>query len=296
MKIKNKKFSLSKTIVSVLLVMVFVMPFILVISVSLGSDESITKYGYTFFPKSFDISGYKAIMKNPVQLINSYKVTAIYSFASTILSLIVQSMLAYSISRPAMKRKVKNVIIVYMFITMLFHGGLVPSYIVNCKYLKLNDTMWIYILPTLMNVWNVLVIRTFFMGLPDGLTEAAKIDGAGEFRIFTTIVIPLSKPVLATIGFMTLLSRWNDWNTALIYIKKPELYSLQYLLQRILKESEYIKQMAQTAADANVSGMTESTDSMKFAMAILAAGPMLVVFPFFRKYFARGLTVGSVKG
>ena len=283
-------------VVTLILLLIFVMPFLLVISVSLSGEDTIAKYGYTFFPHEFNLSGYKAVMRNPMQLLNSYKVTALYSAIATLMALVVQSMLAYSISRPGMKRRVKNAIIVYLFITMLFHGGLVPSYIINCKYLHLNNTIWIYILPALTSVWNILVIRTFFVGLPDGLMEAAKIDGAGEFRIFATIVIPLSKPVLATIGFMTLLARWNDWNTALIYIKKPELYSLQYLLQRILQESEYLKQLLETAIDSNFTNMQESADGMKFAMAILAAGPMLVVFPFFRKYFAKGLTVGSVKG
>ena len=278
----------------IFIVLVFFMPFLLVISVSLSNDDTILKYGYTFLPKIIDTSAYRQVFKNAGQLIQSYKITIIYSLAGTLVALIVQSTIAYAISRP--NYKLRKFLTVYLFITMLFHGGLVPTYILVCKYLHLGNTIWVYIL-TGVSTWNVIVMRTFFKGLPDGLAEAAKIDGASEYRTFAQIILPLSKPVLATIGFMTLLGKWNDWNTSLIYIKSPKLYSLQYLLQKILREAEYLKQMAMSGTGGlETSTINESTDSMKFAMAVLAAGPMLVIFPFFQKYFCRGLTVGSVKG
>ena len=276
------------------LILVFLMPFILVVSVSLSNDDTILKYGYTFFPKVFDTSSYRQILKNADQLIQSYKITIIYSVAATILTIIVQSMVGYSLSRPNFK--LRNFLTGYFFVTMLFSGGLVPSYILNTRYLHLDNTMWIYILGG-VSTWNIIIFRTFFKGLPDSLVEAAKIDGANEFMVFIKMIIPLSKPVLATIGFMTLLAKWNDWNTSLIYIKSPKLYSLQYLLQKILREAEYMEQMAQSGMQTiGIENTEQSTDSMKFAMAVLAAGPMLFVFPFFQKYFCRGLTVGSVKG
>ena len=270
------------------------MPFLLVVSVSLSNDDTILKYGYTFLPKIIDAAAYRQVFRNSAQLIQSYKITIIYSLAGTFVALVVQSTIAYAISRP--NYKLRKPLTVYLFITMLFHGGLVPTYILICKYLHLGNTIWVYIL-TGVSTWNVIVMRTFFKGLPDGLAEAAKIDGASEYRTFAQIILPLSKPVLATIGFMTLLAKWNDWNTSLIYIKSPKLFSLQYLLQKILREAQYLKQMAQSGTvNVDTSNVTEATDSMKFAMAVLAAGPMLVIFPFFQKYFCRGLTVGSVKG
>ena len=286
--------SVFKGIAYILLVMVFLMPFILVISVSLSNEETLLKYGYTFFPKVFDLNGYRAVLKNSTQLIRSYEVTIFYSLVGTLLMLVVQSMVGYTLSRNTYK--LRGFLTGYFFVTMLFSGGLVPAYILNCQYLHIDNTIWIYIL-TGVSAWNIIILRTFFQGLPAGLVEAAKIDGASEYRTFWQIIVPLSKPVLATIGFMTLLAKWNDWNTSLIYIKSPKLYSLQYLLQKILREAEYLKQMAMSGeAGAEFSNIEESTDSMKFAMAVLAAGPMLVVFPFFQKYFSRGLTVGSVKG
>ncbi len=294
MKQKFTFWTILKALVYILIILIFFMPFLLVVSVSFSNDDTILKYGYTFFPKIIDTAAYQHVFKNAGQLIQSYKITIIYSLAGTLVALIVQSTIAYAISRP--NYKLRKALTVYLFITMLFHGGLVPTYILICKYLHLGNTIWVYIL-TGVSTWNVIVMRTFFKGLPDGLAEAAKIDGASEYRTFAQIILPLSKPVLATIGFMTLLAKWNDWNTSLIYIKSPKLYSLQYLLQKILREAQYLKQMAQSGTGGlEASSITEATDSMKFAMAVLAAGPMLVVFPFFQKYFCRGLTVGSVKG
>ena len=162
----------------------------------------------------------------------------------------------------------------------------------------MGNTVWVYIFPNLVNAFHVIVIRTFFQGLPQSLTEAAKIDGASELRIFFKIVIPLSKPVIATISLLTLLARWNDWNTALIYIKSTNLYSLQYLLQKILREVEFVKNMAESTpiAGIDMDATQLPSETIRFAMCMVAAGPMLVVFPFFQKYFAKGLTVGAVKG
>ncbi len=272
----------------------FILPLVMVISISVSSEDAISDFGYTLFPNEVSFDAYKLAFQNPQQLLNSYKTTIIFSLSATALSLLVQSMVAYPLSKKTYKHK--KFVTIYIFITMLFSGGLVPSYILNTQYLHINNTIWIYIIPGLVGAWNIIVMRTFFQGLPDGLPEAAKIDGANEFYIYAKIIMPLSKPVLATIGFMTLLAKWNDWNTSLIYIRKPELYSLQYLLQRILREVEYIKSLQNTQAAALVNTSNMPTESFRFAMAVLAAGPMLMIFPFFQKYVSKGLTIGAVKG
>ena len=291
---KINLFSIIKGLVIILLALIFIMPFVLVLSVSVSDNETLLKYGYTFFPKTINFSVYKAIFSNSQQLVQSYKITILYSLLASVLSVIIQSMIAYSLSRRTYKYC--KFLTVYLFITMLFSGGLIPSYILNSQYLHLNNTFWVYIFPGLVSTWNIIIIRTFFQGLPEGLVEASKIDGASEFRIYAQIIMPLSKPVLATICFMTLLSKWNDWNTCLIYIRNSNLYSLQYLLQRILREAEYLKSIANTSSGLLLTDIEAPTDVMKFAMAVLAAGPMMVAFPFFQKYFTRGLTVGSIKG
>lgn len=278
----------------IVLSLTYILPLILMISISISSEEAIMQYGYSLFPKVISLDGFRQALAKPHQIIQSYKVTFAFSMLSTFLAMIVQSFGAYPLSRANFKYKKQ--VTIYLFITMLFSGGLVPSYILNTQYLRLNNTFWIYIFPSLTNVWNVIVFRTFFQGLPTGLAEAAKIDGASETRTFLTIILPLSTPVFASLGFMSVLAKWNDWNTSLLYIKNSELYSLQYLLQRILREVEFVQGLADEAQMQMAGKENLPTETMRYAMAILAAGPMMVVFPFFQKYFAKGITVGSVKG
>ena len=291
------KITLGRVILHLFLIalsLTYILPLILMVSISVSSEQSIVEYGYSFIPKAFSLDAYRQAFANPQQIIDSYKVTAIFSIIATILAMLVQSLMAYPLSRANFKSK--KFLTTYLFITMLFSGGLVPSYILNTQYLHLQDTIWVYILPCLTSAWNVIIFRTFFQGLPEGLVEAAKIDGAKEIQIFFRIIFPLSRPVLASLGFMYLVGKWNDWNTALLYIREPKLYSLQYLLQRILREAEFVKGLQETNSAGLITTDILPTESMRYAMAILAAGPMLIVFPFFQKYFARGLTVGSVKG
>lgn len=292
-----KRISVGRIVLNIFMVLVsftYVLPLILMIAISLSSESAVKEYGYTLIPKVFSMDAYRQAIANPYQLLQSYKITIAFSILGTFLATLVQSLMAYPLSRP--NYKLKGGITIYIFITMLFSGGLVPSYILNTQYLRLGNTFWIYIFPGLMSAWNVIVFRTFFQGLPGGLVEAAKIDGAQELTIFFRIILPLSTPVMASLGFMTLVAKWNDWNTSLLYIRNSKLYSLQYLLQRILNEVEYIKSLQETSASNLFDSDNMPQETMRYAMAILAAGPMLMVFPVFQKYFAKGLTVGSIKG
>ena len=274
----------------------FIIPFIYVISASFTSDNDLIKYGYQIFPVKFVTTAYQYVFKNSGQLIDSYLVTTFYSFFGTFLSVIVMAGVAYPISRSNFMHR--GFVSFFVFFTMLFSGGLVPSYILNTQYLHLRDNIWVYIIPSLASAWFIILLRTFFAQLPISLIESAKIDGASELRIFFQIILPLSKPVLATVALLVLLGKWNDWCTTLIYISNKKLFSLQYLLQEILLEADFLNTMVKNRA---IGGDMQSTvkipaESIKFAMAIIAAGPMLVIFPFFQKYFTRGLTIGAVKG
>ena len=295
-----KKMTLGRVILHVFLIALsftYILPLVLMVMISITAESAIEMNGYSFFPAQFSLEAYRQAFTNPEQIINSYKTTAIFSVVQVVLMLFIQTMMAYPLSRNVFNGK--KFVTKFLFITMLFNGGLVPNYILNTQYLHLNDTIWIYILPSLVGAWNIFIFKSFFQGLPDGLVEAAKIDGAREFQVYFKMIIPLSTPVIATIGFMGLVGKWNDWNTALLYIRKPELYSLQYLLQKILREAEYLKNLRETnAAAAALLGGEEAlpAESMRYAMAMLAAGPMLIVFPFFQKYFSKGMVVGSIKG
>ncbi len=278
----------------IILALCFIIPFIYVVSVSLSNEDELIKHGYKLIPAYIDTAAYRYVFKNPQKIIWAYRTTITESIASTVLSIIVMSLLAYPLSRK--NYKLRKPVSLYVYFTTLFSGGLVPTYILNTQYLHLGNSMLVYILPVLVNAFNVIIIRTSFQSLPESLIESAKIDGCSEFRTLFKIVLPLSKPVIATIGLMTLLGRWNEWNATLLYIRDEQLYTLQYLLQRILREADYINKMASESVSAIDMGKSVPSESMRFAMCVIAAGPMMLIFPFFQKYFAKGLTVGAVKG
>lgn len=269
-----------------------VFPFWLLVSASLSDSAVLAAKGYQVWPNPVDFSSYAYVFKNPDRILRAYGVTATFSVISMVMSVLLMSMVGYTLSRDNLRGR--GAINFYLYFTMLFNGGLVPTYIITAKILHLNNTLWVYILPNLINPWYVFMIRTFFKGIPGEIVESATIDGASEYRIFAQMILPLSKPVLATVALFVFLNSWNDWNTALIYITNEKLYSLQYLLQSIM---ENINQLKQNQMAANMSGMKDiPAETVRMAMAIVAAGPALLVFPFFQKYFVKGLTVGSVKG
>lgn len=292
MKTKNKH-QIGLTLTFIIICFFIIYPFLLLVSVSLSSEKDIAMYGYRLIPKAIDLTAYKYVFKNPQTIFQAYKVTAVFSVLSMIFSVIMMSMIAYPLSRNVFNGK--KSVSMYLYFTMLFSGGLTPTYILLTQYLHLNDTIWIYILPGMISPWYVFMMRTFFQCLPDGIIESAYIDGASEFTIYLKFVIPLSKPVLATIALFVFLGKWNDWYTSMLYINvKDELISLQYLLQRIMQNVQLLQQNPDMESLLDSSEIPSETARM--AMAVVAAGPALFVFPFFQKYFVRGLTIGSVKG
>ena len=258
----------------------FVLPLIVVISASFTSEQALTSGGFSLLPRDFTLDAYKS------------------AFSSGTRVLLVAALAAYPLSRSNFR--FRRPITVFIFFTMLFGAGMIPNYIIFAKYYKLADSIWIYILPGITGgAWNTMVFRTFFKGLPETLFEAAYLDGASELRIFFSVVLPLSTPVFASLGFMALVARWNDYTTSMIYIRNESLYTLQYLLQRMMDQAEFMKNLANNPMMSGSVSLDTSmlpSESLKFAMCVIAAGPMLVVFPFFQKYFAQGLTIGAVKG
>ncbi len=270
-----------------------IFPFLLVVSVSLSREADIVEYGYKLLPKNIDLSAYKYVLQSPQAIIDAYKITIAESFLGTFLSVLLMAMAAYALSVKALKGR--SFFSMFFYFTMLFSGGLVPSYILNTQYLHLNNTFWIYIFPSLVNVWHMFMMRTFFSQIPGEISESAMLDGANEYRIFLQMIVPLSKPVIATVFLLGFLGRWNQWNTSLLYIDNPKLVSLQYLLQKIMKNIQVLQQSAEMGIGLETQGDIPS-ETARMAMAVVVAGPALLIFPFFQKYFVKGLTVGSVKG
>lgn len=270
-----------------------VFPLISILSISFSNETDIVKNGYSLIPRKFDLTAYAYILYKPTQILNAYKMSLLVSGLGTLMSLLIVSGISYSLSRPDFKYR--NRLSFYTFFTLLFNGGLVPTYIVISNLLHLKNTIWVLILPYLAYSWFILILRTFMQKIPMEIIESCTIDGANEFRIFFQIILPLSKPGLATVGLFILLQYWNDWWLSLLYIEKESLVPLQYMLYRMMANIEFLT----SSSNMMPPGMETTTlpsESARMAMAMLAAGPMLMVFPFFQKHFVKGLTVGAVKG
>ena len=293
MKKKNIIFQIVLIVIFAILCALTIFPFLLLVSVSLSSAEAVAKFGYQLIPQEISWDAYIFVFENPQTILRAYGVTFIVSLLFMVFGVLLMAMVAYPLSRS--KLKGKNAINFYIYFTMLFGGGLIPTYLLVASTLHLNNTIWVYVVPHMISPWYVFMMRTFFKGIPGEIIESATVDGASEYTIFIKMILPLSKPVLATVALMMFLGKWNDWNTALIYISDAKLYSLQYLLQKILRELDMITQMQQ-AGMGSVDAAKIPGETMRMAMAVVAAGPALVVFPFFQKYFVKGLTVGAVKG
>ena len=281
------------TLLFILLALFCVVPILYILSASLSDEIQLTKEGYSLLPRGFSLEAYKYILESPKPIINAYGVTILVTLGGTAVSLLVTTMLAYVIARKDFK--VGRVFAFMIFFSMLFNGGLVPTYIMLTKYYHLKDTIWALILPYIIMPWHVFLMKGFLADIPTSLIEAAKIDGAGEVKTFFKIIVPISKPALATVGLFIAFTYWNDWYQSMLYIDSPDINSLQFYLYRIMNNIQYLSTSMQ-AGNISIDIASLPSETARMALCILAAGPMLVVFPFFQKYFVKGLTVGAVKG
>lgn len=269
-----------------------IIPFLLVISSSLTDEETILEQGFQLIPPQISTEAYQLLFKYPADIIKAYGVTISVTVLGTVLGLFLTSMTAYVLARKDFKWR--NGFSFFFFFTTLFSGGLVPWYLLMVNYLQLKDTMAALILPLLMNVFYIIVMKSFMSSIPDAIIESAKIDGSGDFQIYWRFILPLSKPALATIGLFIALAYWNDWYNALLFISNSDLMPLQYYLYRLLGNMDGMrKAMMESGAVVNINIPTES---LKMAMTIVATGPILLAYPFIQRYFVQGLTIGAVKG
>lgn len=265
------------------------LPIWLTVSGSFTSERAIYQ-GLRLIPAEFSLEAYKLILKTPGDMINAYKVTIIIVAVGTVLGLILTSMTAYVLYRKDFKYR--NGFAFFYFFTTLFSGGLVPSYILTCA-LGLRNTYTVLIISGVFSVFNMIVMRTYFTGnIPQALVESAKIDGADDFRIYMSIVMPSATPILATIGLLLALAYWNNWNTAMLYIDEKSLYPLQYYLYRIFQSV----QMSTIMKEAGIETQQVPQEGYKLAMTVFTMGPVILFYPFVQKYFVAGVTIGAVKG
>ncbi len=271
-------------------------PFVLLVMSSVSDEKAIIKYGYSFWPKAFSLEAYSYLMSTFDQIARAYGITILVTIIGTTTCLFITSMIAYPLSRKDMP--LRSILSFFVFFTLLFNGGLVPTYLMYTQLFHLKNTIFGLIVPLLlMNAYYVLLMRTFFAtSIPEALLEAAKIDGAGEFKIFFGIVLPLSKPILATIGLFAGMNYWNDWYNGLIYITDPELYSIQNILNRIIRDIQFLANNASLAGNSNELMASVPSETVRMAIAVIGILPILVIYPFVQKYFVKGIALGAVKG
>ncbi|NMH70499.1 carbohydrate ABC transporter permease [Bacillus sp. RO3] len=271
-----------------------IFPFLYVIIISLSNEQSLAENGYQLIPEQWSLEAYKYLWEMKAQVVRAYGVTILVTVLGTFISVTVIALYAYAISRKQFVFRKQFTFIA--FFTMLFSGGMVPFYIVMTQFLDLKNSMWALILPMAVNAFYIIIMRTFFLrSVPEAILESARIDGAGEWRIFLTIVLPLSVPGIATIALFNTLAYWNDWFNALLFIDDPNLIPLQSLLMRIENNMDFIKQNAMLSNQNSSILESIPQDSARMAMVVIATLPIALSYPFFQKYFIKGLTIGGVK-
>lgn len=291
----TKKSNVVLNIIFILVVLSCVLPLMLILIISLTDEQAVIMNGYSFFPKKWSVSAYKYLFARSSGVLRAYGVTIFATTVGTFLSLLITTLFAYPLSRKSFKHR--RFFSGFIYFTMLFSGGIVPWIIMYSQVIPIKNTIWALIIPSLMSAWNVMLMRTFMSGnIPDEILESSRIDGASELRVFFTIVIPLSVAGLATIGLFSILAFWNDWYLPMIFITDPGLSNIQYLMYSMLNNVMYLSSMASTNPNAIMALRDMPAETIRMAVAVIAIGPVIFAYPFFQRFFVKGLTVGSVKG
>lgn len=296
MKIKRDNiFQICANIFMMFLSAACILPFILLIASSITDENSLIKNGYSYIPQKLSFAAYTYLWGEASVIFHAYSITILVTIVGTVVSLAITSALAYPLSRKDLPFRKPLTFIV--FFTMLFNGGLVPTYLIYTQGFHIKNTLFALIIPgLLMNGFNIMLMRTFFLtSIPDALIESAKVDGASEVRIFYKIILPLSLPILATVGLFEGIAYWNDWYNGLIYITDTNLFSIQVILNRIITDAQFL---ASGNFGTQVSGAAASipNTAVRMAIAVIGVIPILMAYPFFQKYFVKGITIGAVKG
>ncbi|NLO38825.1 MAG: carbohydrate ABC transporter permease [Ruminiclostridium sp.] len=269
-----------------------ILPFVLIISSSFTAEKSITLHGFSLFPREFSLDAYDLIFQNPRMVLGSYAVTIGLTITGTLIGLFIIAMTGYALQRPDFL--LRNHISFYIYFTTLFSGGLIPFYMMVTRTLKLKDSYLAVLLPLMMSPWLIILMKNFLKSIPHSITESATIDGANDFYIFIKIILPTATPALATVGLFLALSYWNEWYNSMLFLSsRVEYRPLQLFLYNTVNEAKYIRD---SAAASNIPAIEIPLESMKMATAVVATGPVIFIYPFVQKYFIQGITVGAVKG
>lgn len=290
----NKKEQVFLNTVFIILVVFAVAPLLILISSSFTDEAVLLSEGYNFFPRKFSLGAYEYLFMSGSKIIRASGITVFVTFVGTSLSLLLTILFAYPLSRRELP--FRSFISFYVFFTMLFNGGLVPVYMMWTQTFGIKNTVWALIFPRLlMSAFYIIMMRSFFQNtIPEELIEAARMDGCGEFRILFQIVVPLSKPMIATIALMVGLGYWNDWTNSLYFVTDESLFSIQAMLNTIMTNIQFLA--SSPAGSVGGGAVTLPSAGVRMAIAVIGVVPILCIYPFFQKYFVKGIVVGGVKG
>ncbi|MCJ7844893.1 MAG: carbohydrate ABC transporter permease [Blautia sp.] len=290
----SKKFNVIATVILGILVVVTMVPILMIVIASFTEEKTLLRDGYSLLPGALSVDAYIYMVKQGAIIVRAYGVSILVTVVGTLGSVLITAMLAYPMSRKAFKYR--GILTFFVFFTMLFSGGIVPSYIMWTRVFQIKDTIWALILPNyLVTAFNVFLVKNYYTNsIPDSLIEAAQIDGAGEMKIFWKVILPLSVPTIATVSLFSGLAYWNDWINGLYYINDAKLYSIQILLLKIMNNINALKQ--NTGSLMGTGAVSLPGTSIRMAMAVIGILPILLIYPFVQKYFIKGVVVGAVKG
>lgn len=279
----------------ILLVLSCVLPFLLMVMASLTEEMTLTRNGYSFFPEVFSLETYRYIIRSAGTILRGYVMTIVVTVIGTVCNLVLTILFAYPLSRKDLPYR--SGLSFFLFFTMLFNGGLVPTYMMYANTFHIKNTLFALIVPSLMmNAFYVIMMRSFFSSsIPDSLIEAAKLDGASERKILMSIVVPLSKPMIVTLVLMVGLGYWNDWMNGLYYVTEQKLYTIQMILNNMINNIEFLTRNASMLGSA-ASSMKIPQVGIRMGIAVIAVLPVLIIYPFLQKYFVKGIVIGGVKG
>lgn len=292
---ESKSFNRAATVILTLLVIITMLPILLIVIASFTSEAALVRNGYSYWPEAWSLDAYYYMVKQGVMILRSYGVSVLVTGLGTAMSVLITTMLAYPMSRRSFKYR--NALSFFVFFTMLFNGGIVPSYIMWTRFFHIKNTIWALIIPNyLVSAFNVILVKNYYQNsVPESLIEAAQLDGASELKTFFQIVLPLSVPTVATISLFTGICYWNDWTNGLYYISNEKLYSIQQLLMKIMNNIQALRSNSNAALLGTGSVDLPGT-SIRMAMAVIGILPIMVIYPFVQKYLVKGVVVGAVKG
>ncbi|MBO4376558.1 MAG: carbohydrate ABC transporter permease [Lachnospiraceae bacterium] len=292
---ESKTFNRVSTVILTIMVVIAMLPIILIVMASFTAEQTLIRDGYRFLPSEFSLNAYYYMLKQGKIILRSYGVSFLVTFGGTAISVLLTTMLAYPMARKSFKYR--NALAFFVFFTMLFNGGIVPSYIMWTRFFHIKDTIWALMIPNyLVTAFNVILVKNYFQNsVPDSLIEAAQLDGASEFQIFVKVMLPLAVPTVATISLFTGIAYWNDWTNGLYYVNNEKFYSIQQLLMKIMSNIQALRSNS-NASLLGTGAVELPSTSVRMAMAVIGILPIVIIYPFVQKYLVKGVIVGAVKG